>query len=123
MGKDRLYQITGLDPNPIFSLCKMLWMKKNHPKVYETSRKWLQMTDYIIFKLTGRMATDYTLASRTLAFDVAGNQWSKEILDKMDVSMELLPDIIESGKVVGKVSEERCIDRSSYLGTCGHGRQ
>ncbi len=106
MGKDRLYQITGLDPNPIFSLCKMLWMKKNHPKVYETSRKWLQMTDYIIFKLTGRMATDYTLASRTLAFDVAGNQWSKEILDKMDVSMELLPDIIESGKVVGKVSEE-----------------
>lgn len=105
LGQEKLYAITGLDPNPIFSLCKMLWMRKHHPDVYKRSYKWLQMTDYIIYKLTGIMATDYTLASRTLAFDVIKNQWSDEILKTFDVDMDLLPEIVESGTIIGPVTE------------------
>ncbi len=100
--QDTIYSITGLDPTNI-SLCKMLWMKENHPNIYDKSVKWLQMTDYIIYKLTGTVATDYTLASRTLAFDVVKNVWSNEILDAVGVDKGLLPDIVESGTVVGKV--------------------
>jgi len=106
LGKKKIYDITGLDPNPIFSLCKMLWMKENHTDAYESSVKWLQMTDYIIYKLTGVVATDYTLASRTLAFDVVKNKWSKEILDTVGVDIDLLPEIVESGTVIGNVCKK-----------------
>lgn len=106
MGKDKLYAITGLDPNPIFSICKMLWMRNNQPDVYDQSRKWLQMTDYMIYLLTGVMATDYTLATRTLAYDVVKKGWSDEILETFNVDRNLLPDIVESGTIVGHMTEE-----------------
>lgn len=105
IGRDRLFQITGLDPNPIFPICKMLWMKRNHPSVFERAVKWLQMTDYMMFKLAGALATDYTLATRTLAFDVIKNDWSDEILDAVAFSRTLFPPIVESGTVVGIVNE------------------
>lgn len=104
IGKDKLYRITGLDPNPIFSLCKMLWVRNHYPEVYDRSVKWLQMTDYILYKLTGVMATDYTLASRTLAFDILKNTWSDEILDTLHMDKSLFPDVTESGTVIGSVS-------------------
>jgi len=106
VGREKLYSITGLDPNPIFSLCKMLWIKNNHPDVFDRSVKWLQMADYIIYKLSGVMVTDYTLASRTLAFDVPNNHWSNVILQTMQVDQLLLPEVAKSGTVVGNVTQK-----------------
>ncbi len=104
IGEERLYSITGLDVNPIFSLPKILWVRKHCPEVYGKACKWLQMADYILFRLTGEMVTDYTFASRTLAFDVAANCWSEEILNRMQVPVGILPDIVESGTVIGRIS-------------------
>ena len=104
LGKEKLYSITGLDPNPIFSLGKILWMKNNHPDIFDRAMKWLQMGDYIIYKLTGVMATDYTLASRTLAFDILKNNWSEEILNIAGIDKNVFPQIIESGKTIGVVT-------------------
>lgn len=104
-GVDRLYEITGLDVNPIFSLPKILWVKKNQPEIYEKAIMWLQMSDFILFKLSGEFVTDYTLASRTLAFDVCENGWSKEIMDGADVPISVMPEVHESGSVIGSVSK------------------
>lgn len=105
-GEERLYQITGLDVNPIFSLPKILWVKKHCPEIYEKACKWLQMADYMLFRLTGETVTDYTLASRTLAFDVTANRWSEEILNRMEIPAEILPVIMESGTVIGRISAD-----------------
>jgi len=105
-GEERLYEITGLDVNPIFSLPKILWMRDNKPEIYDKAFKWLQMTDYILFCLTGEFVTDYTLASRTLALDILQNQWSMEILQGVGVPREMLPCIEESGTVIGKISAD-----------------
>jgi xylulokinase len=104
-GEERLYRITGLDVNPIFSLPKILWIKEHCPQVYEKTHKWLQMSDYILFRLTGEAVTDYTLASRTLAFDVTANRWSEEILNRVGVPIETLPAIWESGTVIGRIGQ------------------
>ena len=101
-----LYSITGLDVNPIFSLPKILWLRENQPDVYKKSKKWLQMADYILFKFTGEYVTDYTLASRTLAFDVLQNVWSREILDAVDVDVNTFPTITESATVIGTIDEK-----------------
>ena len=104
-GKEKLYEITGLDVNPIFSLPKILWMREKRPDIYAKSYKWLQMSDYILFCLSGAFVTDYTLASRTLAFDIRNNVWSREILQRVDVPMSFFPDVYESGTVIGEISE------------------
>lgn len=106
LGKEKLFSITGLDVNPIFSLPKILWMRENRPQSYEKVKVWLQMADYLLFCLTKEYVTDYTLASRTLALDIKTNQWSKEILQALDIPVCSLPTIQESGTVIGTISEE-----------------
>lgn len=104
-GKEKLYSITGLDVNPIFSLPKILWVRENQPDIYQKAYKWLQMSDYMIFCLSGEFVTDYTLASRTLAFDIINNRWSHEILDAVNVPADVFPDVHESSEIVGTISE------------------
>lgn len=106
LGEDAIFSITGLDPGPIFSLPKIMWMEKHNPGVYKKAAKWLQMTDYINFKMTGVTATDYSLASRTLAFDLNTNKWSKEILDAAHIQESVFPEIIKSGTVIGFTNNE-----------------
>lgn len=103
-GKEQLYEITGLDVNPIFSLPKILWVRQNRPQEYERACCWLQMADYILYRLSGVFVTDYTLASRTLAFDIVRNCWSEEILDGVGISRDALPQAKESGTVIGTIS-------------------
>ncbi len=104
LGTKTLYSITGLDVNPIFSLPKILWVRENQPQVYEKAWKWLQIADYILFCLCGQTATDHTLASRTLAFDLRRNVWSQRILAAVGVPEDTMPAVVESGTVLGHVS-------------------
>ena len=103
IGEERIFAICGLDCNPIFSLPKVMWVRENKPQIFERASKWLQMADYIVFCLTGEIVTDYTLASRTLAFDVEKADWSDEILGAFGLTRDIFPPIMESGSVVGCV--------------------
>ncbi len=123
-GEKHLYEITGLDVNPIFSLPKIMWLRRYEPFVYEKAHKWLQMADYVIYKLTGEAVTDYTLASRTLAFDVVKNEWAKEIFERLDIPVEAFPEIKESGTLIGRISAqveaETGITRDAKVAVGGH---
>ena len=81
LGADHIFSICGLPIDAAFPLPKMMWMRSHHPEVYERSWKWLQMADYVYYKLCGATATDYTIACRTLAYDLHARSWSKEMLD------------------------------------------
>lgn len=106
IGVERVFQITGADTGAIFSLPKMLWIRDNYPDVFESSVKWLQMTDYVNYRLCGRIATDYSMACRTLAFDLRSCVWSEELLKPFGLSVDLFPEVVPSGSVIGTVTEE-----------------
>ena len=117
LGKQRLFELTGLDPNPIFSLPKILWIRAHYPQVYEQAVTWLQMADYITLKLCGAQVTDYTLACRTLAMDMHTNTWSDEILDVAGIPQTTLPAIRASGTHVGRVSVDAATATGLLPGT------
>ncbi|GAA0181807.1 xylulokinase [Clostridium sediminicola] len=108
IGKEKLFSITGLEPNPIFPIFKIMWIKDHYPEVYDKSVKFLQMADYIYWCLCRKFATDFTIASRTLAMDLNKNAWSEGIFDKLDLRNDLFPEIFKSGTVLGNVTEEAC---------------
>ena len=60
----------------------MLWLKENEPEIYKKSSKWVIIANYIAWKLSGELATDYSLACRTFAFDLNNLEWSNEIIDE-----------------------------------------
>lgn len=110
LGKEKLFSITGLDVNPIFSLPKIMWVRKHKPSVYEAAAKWLQLSDFIVCKLTGEFCTDYTLACRTLAFNVEQNDWSDEILQTVEMERSIFPNVMESGSIIGNVLPQVCAE-------------
>ena len=104
IGADRLFAISGLAPNPIFGLCKLLWHRRHRPEAFARTAKWLNVADYLAWRLCGEMATDYSLACRTYALDIATLDWSDEVLRAMAVDAALLAPLMKSGQRLGTVS-------------------
>lgn len=104
-GAQRALSITGLTPDYIYSLMKLLWLRQHEPKMVAKANKWLCMMDYIIYRLTGEFATDYSIASRTMLFDISRRDWSEEIAKVAGLDISLFPKAYPGGHVVGQVTK------------------
>jgi len=96
---------TGLPIDYFYTAPKILWFKEEKPKLFSRVRKILFPKDYIIFKLTGEYVTDYSMASRTMLFDVNQRAWCGEICEALEIPVETLPEIKASWEKVGEVDE------------------
>ena len=105
-GRDRLFGVTGLSLQPIFGLCKLLWLKENEPEAFGNTISWLNVADYIAFRLSGALATDYSLASRTLALDLHQLRWAEDLLREAGISPDLFAPLRPSGSSLGPVTFE-----------------
>ncbi len=101
-----LFQTSGVTLTVLPSINKILWFKKERPDIYSRTWKFLCAEDYLIFKLTGSPRIDYSMASRTMAFDISAKRWSTEILATAGIEADLLAEVCPSGTVVGKVNKE-----------------
>jgi glycerol kinase len=95
-GRERLFrERTGLVLDPYFSGTKIEWLIQNGVDpgraAFGTIDAWL------IHKLTGRHATDYSNASRTLLFDIRELGWSEELCGVLGVPVDSLPEPCPSG--------------------------
>ncbi|NLC67220.1 MAG: hypothetical protein GX754_00210 [Clostridiaceae bacterium] len=104
IGKEKVYQITGLPPHPMFSLNKIIWIKENMPDIFERARRFVSVGDYILMKMGLPPYTDYSLASRVMAFDIKNRRWSEEILNYSGIKVEKLSIPMPSGTIAGKLS-------------------
>lgn len=106
LGADRLAEITGLRPQPIYGICKLMWLRDNHPDTFARIARWLNVADYIAYRLSGEQATDYSLASRTFALDLPAQRWSDEILEAAGVPSSLLAPLVWGGTSLGTVTSD-----------------
>jgi xylulokinase len=109
--EQRYYRLTGNKIYPTYSLPKFMWLKENEGEVYEKTHKFLQPKDYIVLRLTGTFATDYSDASGTAALDMTSREWSEEVLELAGIDRQKLPEIRPSTDRVGTVSRaaaEQC---------------
>ncbi|HHT43601.1 MAG TPA: sugar kinase [Firmicutes bacterium] len=103
---EELTRITGLNLSSIYSLNKIMYLKRNEPSIFEHTWKFFCIADYVLYMLTGAACMDYSLASRTMAFDFNEYKWSEKILGACGVSAELLPTPVPCGTVVGTLHRE-----------------
>jgi xylulokinase len=103
---DRAVAIAGASIHPMYSLFKIMWMKKHEPDVYNKTWKFFLFADYILFRLGAKPHMDYSLAARTLAFNVVKKEWSREILTAAEIDIDKFPEPIQSGTIVGYLSDQ-----------------
>ena len=92
-----------MPPIHINSLAKILWLRKNEPRTYERVRRWATFEDFILGKLGARTAASYSMAARTMLFDIHRKTWSPDILAAAGLRERDLPEAVPSGEVIGKL--------------------
>ena len=103
LGEKRVFQITGQPLHPGYSLPKLMWLKDNRPEVFNKARKFLLYADFTYFKLGLEPTIDYSLAGRTMAFDVREKKWSEEMFSTAGIDPEVMATPRPSGEVVGEI--------------------
>ena len=123
-GAERAYRITGHIPYTMYSLFKFLWLKDYQPDVWASAWKFLFFEDLLAWVLTGETRTDYTMAARTMMFDVTKKAWSPEIMETVGLTPDRLPEVIPSGGIVGTVKREMAsklgLTPEVTVSVCGH---
>ena len=105
VGKERLIEICANPALTGFTAGKILWVRKNEPEIYKQCYKILLPKDYIRYKLTNTFGAEPSDASGTNLFDIKNMCWSKEILDKLNIDINLLPEIKQSIDIAGTLTK------------------
>jgi|TARA_E500000178_G_scaffold22850_1_gene21227 glycerol kinase len=103
---------TGLFIDPYFSATKIKWILenvRNAKKLLKSNNLLFGTVDtFLIWKLTNGKyhLTEATNASRTLLFNINTNKWDKEILKKLKISENILPEIKNSADNFGYTNKK-----------------
>ncbi len=90
----------------MFSLFKLLWVKNNLPDVWQRCFRILCFEDLLQYRLGIKYpAISWSLAGRTMLFDVRDHHWSQEILEKAGIREGLLSEPLPSGRIAGYVDD------------------
>jgi xylulokinase len=106
VGAQRLIELTANPALTNFTLTKIWWVQQHEPQIWSRVRTVLLPKDYVRFRLTGARAIDVADASGTLLFDVVRRRWSVEMMEASNVRPEILPAVLESPEISGRVSSE-----------------
>ncbi len=117
LGAEHVYKITGHRVSSSYTAAKIAWLKRHEPDTYRKARYSLQAKDYIIYRLTGQVVTDYSDACGTNLFDLRSRQWSAEIADALDIDVSLMPEPVASTQQVGHITSEAAADTGLAPGT------
>ena len=93
---------TGLVIDPYFSGTKIEWLLGNLPEA--RGAVFGTIDSYLVFRLTGRHATDYSNASRTMLFDIANLRWDPDLCSMLGVDPASLPEVLPSSHLYGTTS-------------------
>ena len=110
IGEEKIYKITGQPPSNLYPLNKIIWFKNNRPGIFNRTYKFLSWEEFIFLKLGAEPISDYSVACRTLAFDINKKQYSEEILKRVDIDISLFPKTELSGTEIGSVDKKTASD-------------
>ena len=106
-GNELCYEVTGqVSFEACWPAAKVLWVRENEPERFAKIRHLLLLEDYIIYLLTGKFVAEGSLLTSTEYWDIRTKQYWGEMLDFIGIDPAWLPEIRESGELVGTILPE-----------------
>ena len=106
LGEQAAYDLLGHRLNPTYSVEKMMWVRDHEPEVFARTRWMCLAKDFVVHRLTGRLATERSDASSTNAYDQREGRWSAEVLGAAGLDPAMFPEILESTDVAGTLTTQ-----------------
>ncbi len=98
-----LFRRTGMRPHALNSLCKVLWLREERPEAWARTRRITTYADFVLGRLGAPGFIDHTMASRTMAFDLARLDWADDLLSELSLSRALFSRAVPTGTEVGRL--------------------
>ena len=96
---------------------RFLWIKKHQPEIYRKAAHMTMISDWILYKLTGKFVTDPSIGSSSNLFQLSKRTWSDDIIDWLKLRREIFPEVKEPGTVLGEVTAEAATETGFKAGT------
>lgn len=106
IGEERLLKITKNPALEGFTLPKILWVKEHEPEVFNKATTFVLPKDYLRYKLTSKLETEYSDAAGTLLLDIEKRDWSTEICELLGIDVSICPPLIHSHEEAGTITPQ-----------------
>ena len=99
-----LYARNGNTLGNNYSLTKLLWIKNHQPDLFERTDYFLHWSGFAAYMLGAEAAIDYSLANRTLLFNLDLKDWDADLLAWAGLEASKLPPVVPAATPIGQVS-------------------
>jgi len=106
MSKRQIYENTGIQFLPFNSVYQLLAMRLADSDVLAKAKNLIFIADLVSYFLCGGIFAEYSLASTSQLMDMRTGQWSKQIFDKLNLPVDIVPEVVMPGTVIGRLAED-----------------
>jgi xylulokinase len=104
-----LFRSTGNHLSPIYPPAWITWMAEHEPSYARGMARWLNVGDYVAYRMCGEMGLDYSMASQTTLFDQKSLTLRPELLRAMGLDEQLFPAPKQAGTPLGRVQPDAAV--------------
>jgi len=105
-GKNKIFETTGIQFMPLNSSTHLYAMIEKFPELMKNIKTLLLIPDYFNFLLTGKKATEYTIASTSQLLDVRKRSWAEELIKSIGADPNIFPPVKMPGQILGPITDE-----------------
>ena len=106
ISKRDIYENTGLQFLPFNSVYQLLAMRLSNSATLAKVKSLVFIADLFSYFLCGKVFAEYSLASTSQFMDMRTGQWSRKILDGLSLPLDIMPEVVEPGTVVGPLTAQ-----------------
>ena len=99
------------------ALPRLLWLKEHPPALYDQAHSVAMISDWVLAKLSGVIATDPSNAGTTGIFSLATRNWVPEMAKEVGLNPEIFPPVVETGTKIGEVTAQAASESGLSAGT------
>jgi sugar (pentulose or hexulose) kinase len=109
-GEESFREITGKTLSGNLSVGKLEWLRREEPELIHKAYKILDAQAFLVQKLSGVYRTSWASADPTGLFDMRMNIWSEEILSKVGLRPNQMPEALPPGAILARVTPEAALE-------------
>jgi rhamnulokinase len=106
MSKREIYEHTGIQFAQHNSIYQLLSMRLANSPALAKAKRLIFIADLVSYFLAGKPYAEYTLASTSQLMDMRTGKWSRAIFEKMNLPIDIMPEVVNPGTVIGKLTEK-----------------
>lgn len=104
--KEKLYSLTGIQIMQINSVFQLYSMILENSPLFKSIYKLLFMPDLFNFMFTGKVGTEFSIATTSQLYDPISDTWSNEIFTSLGLPIEIMPEIMPTGTDLGNILKD-----------------